>query len=580
MSFTYDLFDRRSVDRFTPKDCLCSVVFQSTGIQLKAEIKSISMEGLTLILPKYSHLKSKENITINIITIKNNNPEKIKLTGVISDCINQDNGTVIRVITKGPLNKDVWQINRWLDSSIERRNILSHYTEIEQRKRGVSDIEYPSLLTESVLPEYNRKLVSRRTENKKQISENRVSTDRRHTKPISNFKPPFFYQSIKSMVTVTRDLLIHFLPSRLAQLLIGKSDFAFIAHPRDFRDVWRMFPFAKFLPIKLVKLWFRYQWPFVASNIHVKGNNCHKKITGKLIISPLWTKQMMKNTDLAREKIVKAVKFSEKIGCKIVGLGAFTSIVTRDGFDVLGHSNVGVTTGNPLSASIAVANLLYAFKLLEKNYSTLKIAIVGAGGSVGSGCAHLLLGIIKHLHIIDINMNSLEYLRNSLKKIDLRKTYNTLISESSTLENVEKFDGIIVVTNSIGTVINEKHIKSGAVVIDCAQPKNVSSNVPITRKDVLAIESAIISSQNLDVQFDLDLASGEALGCLAESIVLSSLNHKKHFIIGKVNHLQAKDIFKAATGSGFKLAYFRNSMGYITEQDIERIKSIINNNQN
>jgi fatty aldehyde-generating acyl-ACP reductase len=406
-------------------------------------------------------------------------------------------------------------------------------------------------------------------------SQEKRSLERRYEKPFFSLKTKFISQSIKSLITVPRDLLFFILPSRLIRLLVGSGGFAFIAHPRDINDVFRMFPFAKLLPKSILKFWFRYQWPFIASKVKAYNPSASLSVSGWILISPLWTEQMIRNTDLARKRIVSTSKLADKLGVNIIGLGAFTSIVTHDGLDVLGNVKAGVTTGNSFSAAVAVSNLVYLATLLGLNTNKLKVGIVGAAGSVGSGCAKALFGLVNELCLVDINEKALKNLMTQLSLIASDLTHVAKINGSQGLDDISSCDAVIVVTNAIGAIINEQHLKPGAIVIDCAQPKNVSKQVPLVRKDVLVVESAIVSIPGLDCGFDLDLGDNEALGCLAESLMLSTLERKKHIFAGKADHMQVLDSLDLAASLGIRLAYFRNSHSLITEKDIEYVRGFL-----
>jgi predicted amino acid dehydrogenase len=436
--------------------------------------------------------------------------------------------------------------------------------------------EYPLKLNN--LPKYKRWNKSRRIESiptlVKTSKEKRKKKSRRKEKPESNIQYNFLFQSIKSIVTCLRDGLIFFLPKWIIKILVGTGDFAFIAHPRDFNDIPRMFPFGKYLPEKFVKLWFRFQWPFITSRIIRVDPKTNKIIKGWLLISPLWAEQMMRNTKLARQKVIKTVQLAEKLGCKVAGLGAFTSIVTHDGNDIIGKTSIGITTGNPFSAAVAVANLIHAISLVGKSIETSKIAIIGSAGSVGTGCSRVLAEHVKELHLIDINEPALFKLYTELKNTVKEKKLDTLITMSKDLSQVCECDGVIVVTNAIKAIVEDKHLKKGAIVIDSAQPKNVSHTVPKLRKDVLVIESAIVQIDGLICNSDLDVNKNEALGCMTESLLLSTLKEKK-MALGKVSSEEMKDIYNIAVDLGINLAYFRNSNGFITEQDILNLKEAI-----
>jgi predicted amino acid dehydrogenase len=259
------------------------------------------------------------------------------------------------------------------------------------------------------------------------------------------------------------------------------------------------------------------------------------------------------------------VKLAEKMGAKVVGLGAFTSIVTKDGQDLLGKVNLGITTGNPHSAAIAVQNALAAASLTGLSLPHATAAIVGGVGSVGSACAKLLAPLVGKLVLVDIKQLELQKL---LQQLQPNANH---VEGTVQLEAVKQADIVIVATNSPHILISAEHLKPGAIVIDAAQPKNVSEQVPLQRKDVLVIESAVVNTPSVDCHFDLGLGLGESLGCLSETMILSGMGWEGHYSLGKADPKQAAEMIAAGRSQGFRLAHFRNSTGYVTEENLAHV---------
>ncbi|MBI1883082.1 MAG: hypothetical protein HYS08_02620 [Chlamydiae bacterium] len=372
-----------------------------------------------------------------------------------------------------------------------------------------------------------------------------------------------------SILTALRDSLIPLLPEKIGRFLVGKGAFAFIGHPRDHRDVYRMFPFAKWMKETWVQKWFYHQKPFIASKITGLKDKTGKAVNGWFIGSPLWTIQMLKDRKMASHRVLETVKLAQRIGVRTVGLGAFTSIVTHDGKDVVDKVQIGVTTGNPLSAAVAVQNVVKAAALIGLKLENSTLAVIGAAGSVGTGCVQVLARKVKKLKLIDINQKALKELIDSIQDAPCE------IETSGNLSGIAGSDIVIVVTNAPGAIVHAEHFKPGAIVIDCAQPKNVSDEVPKKRNDIIVIESAIVETPGVDCHFDFDLNRNEALGCLAETMVLTAIGRSNTCSIGKVQAHQAEEIYQAARSLDFRLAYFRNSVGYIDESLLKNCAEII-----
>ncbi|MBH0193420.1 MAG: hypothetical protein HP492_16975 [Nitrospira sp.] len=379
------------------------------------------------------------------------------------------------------------------------------------------------------------------------------------------FSSNLVWQSASLLAQNFRDLIIRFLPGPLARLFVTPITFAFISHPRTLSDVQRKYPFACFLPSRLVQWWVRRQWPLVASYITGLTSTNGKPVTGAMLISPLTTEQMLRNPRLARQRVLETVQLAEKMGATIAGLGAFTSIVTRDGRDLEGKVHLGLTTGNPHSAAIAVQNVLHAAALTNLSLPHATAAIVGGAGSVGSACAKMLARLVARVLIIDIKQDMLQQVIAQLGN------QPAVVEGAMNLDRVPEADIVIAATNNPHILLTAKHLKPGAIVIDAAQPKNVSEEVPRRRADVVVIESAVVQTPGVDVHFDLDLAPGEALGCLSETMILTAIGWRGHYSLGKADPSHAAQIIAAGRALGFHLAPFRNSTGYVTDEHLLRV---------
>jgi predicted amino acid dehydrogenase len=389
--------------------------------------------------------------------------------------------------------------------------------------------------------------------------------ERRSLHPI----PPLRVRSntlrmIKNCLAALRDLVALHLPRPVSVPLTPRGDFAFITHPRDLNDVQRQFPLARILPDRLLEIWLRFQWPIVGTRITGVKDRTGREIKGWVIFCPLTARQMIRNRDLARIRVLQTVKLASKMGIKIVGLGAFTSIVTRDGYDVIDRFPLHVTSGDALSAAGAVQNVAAACHLSCRDLSTSTVAIVGAAGNVGSACARILSETAKGLILVDINQKKLNQLAEELED-------KCEVQIAASPEPVIKADIVIAVTNAPGAVLKAVHLRPGAVVVDAAQPKNVADKVPAERDDILVMESSIFRFPGIQYAFDLGIARGEALGCMAETIVLAAAGSKKNYSVGSISAQQVKDIYSAARLLGVKIGYFRTSAGFVSEERIRKV---------
>ena len=110
-----------------------------------------------------------------------------------------------------------------------------------------------------------------------------------------------------------------------------------------------------------------------------------------------------------------AVKLAKERGAKIVGLGAYTSVVTKGGLD-LRNLGVPLTTGNSYTVSAAVDATLEAAKRLEIPIEQTIAAVVGATGSIGRNTAIFLAEKVSSLILIGNPLNP-EHSRRRLMKL-------------------------------------------------------------------------------------------------------------------------------------------------------------------
>ena len=114
-------------------------------------------------------------------------------------------------------------------------------------------------------------------------------------------------------------------------------------------------------------------------------------------------------------EVRKAVELAHSRGAEIVGLGGFTSIVSRNGLE-LQDLGVPLTTGNSYTAVATVEALLTSkAPTLPKDATAV---VVGGVGAVGRAAALLLVNRVASLVLV----GNPEYPARSLAELDAFKT--------------------------------------------------------------------------------------------------------------------------------------------------------------
>jgi fatty aldehyde-generating acyl-ACP reductase len=124
--------------------------------------------------------------------------------------------------------------------------------------------------------------------------------------------------------------------------------FAFIIHPIDAkRDVARkggIYTVAQYLPEPAVEWAIKFKEPIVASHITGIKSTTGAEAEGWFIACPLTPRQLLElPLDFVYKRLVQCGKLAESLGAKIIGLGAFTSVVGDGGVTVAERLGIAVT---------------------------------------------------------------------------------------------------------------------------------------------------------------------------------------------------------------------------------------------
>lgn len=132
---------------------------------------------------------------------------------------------------------------------------------------------------------------------------------------------------------------------------------------------------------------------FVFREVVVRSPRTGDTVEAKFIAFPFTTRQMVEMRREAPQLLVdgvqKAVDLGATLGADICGLGAFTSIVTKNGTE-LDNTWIRITSGNSYTTALVWQSVLKAAEYLQLDLAHCTAAIVGAGGNIGSVTASLL----------------------------------------------------------------------------------------------------------------------------------------------------------------------------------------------
>lgn len=347
-------------------------------------------------------------------------------------------------------------------------------------------------------------------------------------------------------------------------------DFAFIIHPISLQDMYRKFPLLKKVPSPILNNLIKKLPPVKVSEINGIESRLNNT-SGYFIGCTLTSEQMIRLPEkFVLKKIIQSGKLAEKLGAKIVGLGAMTSVVGDAGITIARNLNIPVTTGNSYTVASALEGTEKAAKIMGHNYDNAEITIVGATGSIGALIAKSLSTKAKNINLIARNQEKL----NSLAEDIYHETKRSVRITSDLKKTLNKSDIVISVSGSVEHLIEPEDLKSGAIVCDVARPRDVSKQVQEKRNDVLVIEGGVIEIPgDVNFNFNFGFPPKTAYACMAETMILSLEERYENFTLGRELTLeQLNEITSMASKHGFKLAGFRSFERALTEMEILKIK--------
>ncbi|MCS6886487.1 MAG: dehydrogenase [Acidobacteriota bacterium] len=364
-----------------------------------------------------------------------------------------------------------------------------------------------------------------------------------------------------------------------------KHKFAFVIHPLSRRYLFKH-PYLKWLEAapkqtqQLVEKVLAYSPPFVYSHVTGIKSPTGVEAEGWLIALGATPEEMMsRDPEFTYKRLVEASEMAEKLGAKIMGLGAFTKIVGDAGVTVARRSRIPITSGNSCTASATLwaaneACKKMGMKVDSKGRATgYKAMVVGATGAIGTVCSRLLALVFPEIVLVAPRADKLLELKQTIENESKdTKVYIT----TNANQYISDMDLIVTTTSARGKkVLDIMKVKPGAVICDCARPLDISEEDAAKRPDVLVIESGELEVPG-PVEFggDIGLPPKTAYACLAETIILCLEGRYECFTLGRDINLEGvKEIYKMGLKHGFKLAAIRGHKGVITDQEIALVKA-------
>lgn len=355
------------------------------------------------------------------------------------------------------------------------------------------------------------------------------------------------------------------------------SGFAVIGHPYNYQHLLRYLksfnpdfkpPSQEFLA-KLYDLVPSYVSYDIREFRATSGATTH----GAFIVCNIIPDMLALDLDKVVQKVIESCRVAEQLGLGIVTLGGFTSIAgEKYGEEFYKHVHIPVTTGNTLTAALAVEGVLKAARLMEVDLNTARLTVVGGTGDIGSACACELARYVKEVTITSrtpANLRRMEKVIKAVKGAKFRGSHDNN-------EAVRNADIVVAAAGASQSLIKIENFKPGAIICDVGYPKNIAYR-STNRDDILIFAGGVCESPcPFNAGFDIGMPSPNILyGCFSEAIVLALENRYEHFSWGKgrISREQMSEILAMAKKHGFKLAPFFWGDRLVTEEEVMAIKN-------
>lgn len=355
----------------------------------------------------------------------------------------------------------------------------------------------------------------------------------------------------------------------------GPLDFAFFVHPRHANDIRSIYPDLAELSDDDVLGVYNQHSVHIGCTIEVVG--LEKTLYGELVGIPLTLRDIRQQVHAVRESLFHAMAYCESRGTKVIGLGALLPSMTRYG-RVLAETarNVGITTGHSFTAH-AIAEFVRKIESIRGDVQS--IAIVGAAGSTGRAATKAILAdnIRRRLTLVD--------LPGRLGQLSGNPGQNGQgVVHSDDIASIRHSSIVVCVSSSTSAILNPEVLAPDCIVLDDAQPENISYEIASERPDVVVVK-CLARVPGLRNPFDLGLFDGPptsshqeiAFTCLAETVALAASGHNAHFTIGDPTDRTIREIADTASRLGIGIAPFYSfpEVGAVRTSDLRGRNHVI-----
>lgn len=362
----------------------------------------------------------------------------------------------------------------------------------------------------------------------------------------------------------------------------GRDDvarFAFVIHPLVFAQVRRLRSvraMSHFMPERLIEDTMAQLSGFPCAMIRNVVSKTGARAEGVLYAIPMTSRAIMRfPPEFLYKKLLHVAELAHQKDCRIMGLGAFTSVVGDAGRTVSERSPIGITTGNSYTVASTIRTMEVAAERCNINMESSSACVIGATGSIGAICARLLAEKVERLYLVSPRPERLLALSSQIEKETPRIKGRLQISRNAS-DFLSQADLIITTTSAVDPVVEVGELRPGCIVCDVARPPDIREEEAARRDDILVIESGEIKlPEGAELKYDIGLPPNTIYACMAETLLLALERRFDHYTIGReIDPQKVKEIQAIGDKHGFELAEIRSFGKVVPEETYEKLREI------
>lgn len=338
-----------------------------------------------------------------------------------------------------------------------------------------------------------------------------------------------------SLFSALRDAFIARLPlkklsEKWSRRFYGNSiSFVFLTHPRDEKEILRVFPFSRILkrilPAKLF-----YKILSLCPAYIVARLKSPEGYHGAFVSTPLLPEELFADRNRTLRNAGRILDFIKKISTErvYIGLAAWWPIVTNGGAALTRYidvkDNIIITNGHCATLASLILSTEKILATARRPLSRSKILIIGAG-KMGGAVAAYFKDKVSSISLVDQNLQRLERIKREISAQETGSEIELIeVTKEDFAERVvpalKKTHITICTTSNIGYVLEESTLIKDCVVLDDARPEAFKRIIDREQR-VAVLEGGLMKVPGMVCSMDFGFGERDNIfGCLAEAYLL------------------------------------------------------------